>query len=227
MFCPKCGFLVIEWDVDSQGDKDCWRWSGKNAEVNSGKSLPKAPIYAWGKGVPNDALVSLAETEIDFDKLKKATSKQEERKRELDEIKSTPKHDLWATPAFDSVKSIPLEFEKKFRHAVLLLLTTPDNEIIKTFTNHLRDMGIPNEKKRWLRGSNEDMIQFIGQKIERASNNSEYKHFQVEQFSSSVVCPIIKIVIFKQGGTFSDCWVAKADDDDLCALDGLHPSLFN
>jgi len=58
-FCPHCGALVAEWDIDRQQDYDRWKWYGENAALNSARPLPPYPLLFWGKAMPNLSLASI------------------------------------------------------------------------------------------------------------------------------------------------------------------------
>lgn len=65
-FCPHCGSLVAEWDIDLYQDKNRWRWYGENLKVNSGRELPPRPTKPWGRSIPPDARVTVSEDHIDI-----------------------------------------------------------------------------------------------------------------------------------------------------------------
>lgn len=48
VFCPHCGFLIAEWDVDRHEDRDRWKWYEDNEKVNAEKELPPSPLSMWG-----------------------------------------------------------------------------------------------------------------------------------------------------------------------------------
>lgn len=66
-FCPHCGFLVAEWDIDRHRDRDRWNWCGENAGVNAGRELPPGPLDLWGQLIPPEACVPILEDHIDLD----------------------------------------------------------------------------------------------------------------------------------------------------------------
>ena len=65
-FCPNCGFLVAEWDIDRYEDRDRWKWYGENAQANQGRELPPSPLGIWGKDIIPDAQVTVREDRIDI-----------------------------------------------------------------------------------------------------------------------------------------------------------------
>jgi hypothetical protein len=66
-FCPHCGFLVAEWDIDRRSDRDRWKWYGKNAEVNAGRELPPQPLDLWGQPILPEDHAPVLEDHIDLD----------------------------------------------------------------------------------------------------------------------------------------------------------------
>lgn len=64
-FCPHCGFLVAEWDIDRYRDRGRWKWHEENAKMNWGRELPPSPLTLWGRPVPPDARVTVPEDHID------------------------------------------------------------------------------------------------------------------------------------------------------------------
>lgn len=66
-FCPHCGFLVAEWDIDRYQDRDRWKWYGDNAEANTGRELPPNPLDLWGQAIPLDARAVVSEDHIDIE----------------------------------------------------------------------------------------------------------------------------------------------------------------
>jgi tetratricopeptide (TPR) repeat protein/predicted amidophosphoribosyltransferase len=69
-FCPNCGFLVAEWDIDRYKDRNRWKWYGENAQVNQGRELPPGPLGMWGQDIPSGAQVTVREDRIDIRLLK-------------------------------------------------------------------------------------------------------------------------------------------------------------
>lgn len=67
VFCPHCGFLIAEWDVDRHEDRDRWRWYKKNAKLNNDKELPPGPLLLWGHPIPP---VDFSVNRIDVEQLK-------------------------------------------------------------------------------------------------------------------------------------------------------------
>jgi tetratricopeptide (TPR) repeat protein len=65
-FCPHCGSLVAEWDIDRYQDKDRWKWYGENVKINSGRELPPSPFTPWGQSISPDARVTVSEDHIDI-----------------------------------------------------------------------------------------------------------------------------------------------------------------
>jgi hypothetical protein len=51
VFCPQCGAMVAEWDIDDQRDNDRWKWCGENEIKNQGNDLPPDAITLWGKSI--------------------------------------------------------------------------------------------------------------------------------------------------------------------------------
>jgi tetratricopeptide (TPR) repeat protein len=66
-FCPQCGSLVAEWDVDRYADRNRWKWYGENAKVNRDTALPPSPIVLWGRPLPADAETVVSEERIDLE----------------------------------------------------------------------------------------------------------------------------------------------------------------
>jgi len=79
-FCPRCGFLVAEWDIDRYADRDRWRWHGTNAELNQDKPLPPGPLTLWGKPVPLHAKPITEEKFVDLSKVRALLRKREDRR---------------------------------------------------------------------------------------------------------------------------------------------------
>ncbi len=71
-FCPHCGFLVAEWDIDHSQNRNRWKWHGANAKLNTGKELPPSPLAWWGmEEIPDDALVTVQEDHIDIKRVRR------------------------------------------------------------------------------------------------------------------------------------------------------------
>lgn len=68
-FCPQCGYLVAEWDIDQTEDRDRWKWYGPNEILNVGKELPPSAIVFWGKPVPTRLQVPISDDQIDLSKM--------------------------------------------------------------------------------------------------------------------------------------------------------------
>lgn len=228
VFCPDCGFLVAEWDIDQHEDRGIWRWFGENAKLNKGRLLPPWPLGQWGRTVLPGALVPIQEISLNFEKLNSTLRELEQRELELSEIKKASWQDLWVTPTLVNVH-IPAKFEEEFRREVALLPSSQRTKIVEAFQKHIESSGIPLEKERWIKGSADNVMRYIGGKIAVASEKSNFKSWQVERdpipFLVSV-CPLISINILSTDMRFSNSLVAKADEGELCVLDGFHPSFF-
>lgn len=74
-FCPNCGFLIAEWDIDRQEDRGRWKWHGENATVNKSRELPPHPLGIWGQHIKSDARVTVREDHIDVKLLKSIPTK--------------------------------------------------------------------------------------------------------------------------------------------------------
>lgn len=77
VFCPHCGFLVAEWDIDRNEDRDQWKWHGDNKTRNAGKELPPSPLTWWGKDVPLDGRVSISDEQLDVSQMMGRASTEE------------------------------------------------------------------------------------------------------------------------------------------------------
>jgi tetratricopeptide (TPR) repeat protein len=73
-FCPNCGFLIAEWDIDRYEDRNRWKWYGENANVNQGRELPPSPLGMWGQDIMPDAQVTVREDRIDISLLRPSPS---------------------------------------------------------------------------------------------------------------------------------------------------------
>jgi tetratricopeptide (TPR) repeat protein len=73
-FCPNCGFLIAEWDIDRYEDRNRWKWYGENAQVNQGRELPPSPLGIWGQDIMPDAQVTVREDRIDISLLRSLPS---------------------------------------------------------------------------------------------------------------------------------------------------------
>lgn len=67
-FCPHCGSLVVEYDVNA----DVWRWIGNHQGLNEGRTLPPSPFLLtlddqwWGeRQLPDGAVVPVERTRLD------------------------------------------------------------------------------------------------------------------------------------------------------------------
>jgi hypothetical protein len=74
-FCPHCGFLVADWDIDRSKDRDRWKWYGENARVNANGELPPSPLSMWGQDIPPDARVEVPNDHIDVELVKRLLTK--------------------------------------------------------------------------------------------------------------------------------------------------------
>lgn len=73
-FCPHCGFMVAEWDIDQKEDRNRWKWHDRNENSNRGKDLPPNPITLWGKSIPLEVRVSVSAEQIDLSKMQEGAS---------------------------------------------------------------------------------------------------------------------------------------------------------
>lgn len=67
VFCPHCGFLIAEWDVDSHEDRDRWKWYEDREKVNAEKELPPSPFSIWGHQI---SAVPYSDKRIDIKQVK-------------------------------------------------------------------------------------------------------------------------------------------------------------
>lgn len=74
VFCPHCGFLVAEWDIDQKEDRNQWKWYGQNERLNTGKELPPSPLNFWGKSIPLEVRVEVSGDQIDLSKMAEGVS---------------------------------------------------------------------------------------------------------------------------------------------------------
>ena len=51
-FCPSCGSMIVEWDIDKSQDRNRWKWHGSNDKLNSGHDFPPDPLCFLGRGIP-------------------------------------------------------------------------------------------------------------------------------------------------------------------------------
>jgi hypothetical protein len=65
VFCPGCGSMIAEWDMDQAEDRNRWRWTGENAQLNGGRSLPKSSLVPWGHPLTNESAAPFETTRID------------------------------------------------------------------------------------------------------------------------------------------------------------------
>ena len=64
-FCPSCGALVVDWDIDREQDRDRWKWYGTNAEVNQDRPFPPSPLQFSGRTIPRSARPAVTQDRID------------------------------------------------------------------------------------------------------------------------------------------------------------------
>lgn len=76
VFCPGCGFLIAEWDIDRHQDRDRWKWYGENENLNKGKELPPSPLLLWGKSISPDIRATVNKERINIEEAKKGASKE-------------------------------------------------------------------------------------------------------------------------------------------------------
>ena len=65
VFCPGCGSMVAEWDMDTSEDRNRWKWTGENSQLNEGRSLPKSSLVPWGHPLMNESLAPFETPRID------------------------------------------------------------------------------------------------------------------------------------------------------------------
>lgn len=80
-FCPHCGFLVADWDIDRYGDRDRWTWHGANAELNRDKPLPPNALTWWAESVPPAARPMVDEEFLDLAQVEVLLREKEEKRR--------------------------------------------------------------------------------------------------------------------------------------------------
>jgi len=95
-FCPHCGFLVAEWDIDRRADRDQWRWYGPNAEANQDKPFPPDPDSLWGRGVPTSARSITEEESLDLPRVRDLLeeSERDRERREKEKARQLAPDDL-------------------------------------------------------------------------------------------------------------------------------------
>jgi hypothetical protein len=64
-FCPGCGSLVAEWDMDTTADRNRWKWVGENARLNEGRPLPGSSLVPWGHPLKDQSVAPFETTRID------------------------------------------------------------------------------------------------------------------------------------------------------------------
>ena len=69
-FCPHCGALVVDWDIDRDQDRDRWIWYGDNGEVNKGRSFPPGPLQFSGRTIPRNARPPVSQDRIDVKRMR-------------------------------------------------------------------------------------------------------------------------------------------------------------
>lgn len=76
-FCPNCGFLVAEWDIDQEEDRNQWKWYRQNEKLNAGKELPQSPLYFWGKPIPPEMRLPITSEQIDLSILSESLNRED------------------------------------------------------------------------------------------------------------------------------------------------------
>lgn len=69
-FCPGCGAMVAEWDIDTTGDRNRWKWHAQNARLNDGRKLPPSPLVPWGHALKSDSQAPVETPRIDVTNVK-------------------------------------------------------------------------------------------------------------------------------------------------------------
>ncbi len=70
VFCPGCGSMIAEWDMDMAEDRNGWRWVGANAQLNRGCSLPKSSLVPWGHPLKSESQVPFDNARIDIENVR-------------------------------------------------------------------------------------------------------------------------------------------------------------
>lgn len=65
LFCPHCGSLVLDWDIDHTKDRDQWKWYGGQEAVNQGKKFPGSPLQLVGRPLKVDHRVRMGNEQLD------------------------------------------------------------------------------------------------------------------------------------------------------------------
>lgn len=65
VFCPGCGSMVAEWDMDPTEDRNRWKWTGENSRRNEGYSFPKSSLVPWGHPLTKESVAPFETTRID------------------------------------------------------------------------------------------------------------------------------------------------------------------
>lgn len=88
VFCPHCGYMIADWDIDYHEDKDRWVWYEKNKKVNENADLPPNPLSLWGHEIPPRAVVEFSKERVDLEDLKGYLGSGSEQDESKDEVAS-------------------------------------------------------------------------------------------------------------------------------------------
>ena len=140
----------------------------------------------------------------------------------------------WVEPSqFDLVVSeVPAKFQDKFLQKLTVLLPATKSKIAREFQFCIDKEGIPNEKKRWIKGSSEAVMLYMGSKVAKASRKSGFYEWEIKEDPryyhplEDPLCPLLGIAVFftEPKKSFSYSIIAKTEDGEICAIDGFFPT---
>lgn len=69
-FCPHCGALAFQGNMDRDTIQDGYKWCGDNADVNEGCPLPSRYQEFSGRPIPLNALPPISQDRIDVKRMR-------------------------------------------------------------------------------------------------------------------------------------------------------------
>lgn len=140
----------------------------------------------------------------------------------------------WVEPAqFDLVVSeVPAKFQDEFLQKLTVLLPATKSKIAEEFQFCIDEEGIPNEEERWIKGSSEAVMLYMGSKVAKATQKSGFERWEIKEDPryyhplEDPLCPLLGVAVFftEPKKSFSYSIIAKTEDGEICAIDGFFPT---
>jgi len=118
--------------------------------------------------------------------------------------------------------------EAEIKRVVDQLGVATVEQFTEAFYKVIEEQGIPDERKRWIKGPSDSVVKWAASKVSAASRKPSFTTWAVERSSSTSFPPNLPVAWIRihREGEFSFCYIGKSDEGDACALDAFHPKFF-